>query len=183
LSHSYDYAQKQENQEELHCNSKFVLYLFLFGFMSTLAASAAATTQGSLWEKALETRIHLQRVVDIANKFPSSLPANQSIPMTAACNLQSMLTDLMEAVDFSTQEKDRSKKRARDSLYTKEQVQSLSNEITRMQATSLPKWKSSIEKLHSREHFGSDNAKSKLKVFNQSIWTHVSSLTRIFIFV
>lgn len=149
-----------------------------------IIASEVASQQVSIWEKALEYRIHLQRVIDLANKMPINFPEISDVTVQAVStesinSLQFMVSDLIDASDMRLSNETRPKKRMREILErgnSKSNVNVLTEEIVKIHANRIPFWKSSIEKLHSRVHFGSEQAKSKLKVFNQTMWTHVDTL-------
>ena len=49
-------------------------------------------------------------------------------------------------------------------------------DIEHCQKRLRPSWETTVNKWHARVHFGSEKVKSKLKVFNQTIWEQVRTI-------
>ncbi len=154
-----------------------------------LAAASLASEHLKCWEQILALRITLQKSVDIGNQLPSEsisdiLGDNNDSELlqatkTLSKGLQSVLSEMVDAIEIQAQSIDSEeaytpsagKKRSRTSEITWEQVLAPQEHMN-------AHWESVVNKWHARLNFGSEQAKSKLKVFNQSIWDQVSVNTK-----
>lgn len=136
------------------------------------AASLAASHEISKYDKVLGLRIGIQRAVDIANKLPlkSSIDYdddnNDDVDIDELYNeinrkTQSLLNDFISILDKTN--KKRKKEIAWDDVIAPQQ---------RLQ----PEWERVVNKFHSRLHFGSEQKKSNMKIFNETIWDQISVL-------
>lgn len=142
------------------------------------SASTAATEQVKLWENIIGLRISLQRSLDTGNKLPgkdflSSLADNDKAVKNQVAvvkdSLKGLLGDLNYLLDVQAKDSSSTKKRKLNEDVKWE-------DIARTQENFRPSWESTINKWHARLHFGSEQVKSKMKVFNQTIWEQVSAL-------
>ena len=166
--------------------------MFASSHDENIAASEVAGQHMQIWEQSLGLRIHLQKAVDLSNKLPLLISSNrnsevsENLSSTSIC-LENMLVEVMDTLEQQNSlhhpnkgisDRTKSKKRLREKLESgkpKENCKLIWGEIIKVQEELKPKWKATLEKWHARVHFGSEHKKSKLKVFNQSIWEHVSS--------
>jgi hypothetical protein len=148
-----------------------------------LEAAALASQHMKSWEKILALRISLQKSIDVGNQLPAEnmtelygLDSENSIVQstnTLCKGLQSVLTELVDVSNVQAENigdkfKTTNNKRKRTSQVSWEDVVAPQDAMT-------PYWESVVNKWHARLNFGSEQAKSKLKVFNQSIWDQVSN--------
>jgi hypothetical protein len=150
------------------------------------SAPLAAADQALLWENTLSLRISLQRSLDVASKLPESktsavLKENNEVAEECeklCSGLRNLINDLSESLTSQISDKgEASHKRLRES-----------NDIT-WDDVQLPQkqmrsnWESVVNKWHARLHFGSEQVKSKMKIFNQTIWEQVGppQTNRLFI--
>ena len=155
-----------------------------------------AQLQNALWGRLLTTRISLQQVIDEANHFPvlservservsegvSGGEGVGSNPLREG--LQGVLGELVGMLEQQVPEDRRSegvsegaRKRSRsDSEGGSEGVSGgLSWEQVLAPQQQLQKdWEAVMNREHARSHFGSEQKKSKLKMFSNSIWDQVS---------
>jgi hypothetical protein len=148
-----------------------------------LEAAALASQHMKSWEKILGLRISLQKSLDVGNQLPAEnmtemfgLDSDSSIAQSTKLlckGLQSVLTELVEVSNVQAEN-------INDKYRTSNNKRKRSNEVSwedvvAPQDTMTPYWESVVNKWHARLNFGSEQAKSKLKVFNQSIWDQVSN--------
>ena len=140
------------------------------------SASTAATEQVKLWETIIGLRISLQRSLDTSNKLPGSDFLSSAVSDDKAGkkevsevkdNLKGLLGDLNYLLDVQAKDNGSTKKRKINEEINWE-------DIVRTQDKFRPSWESTVNKWHARLHFGSEQVKSKMKVFNQTIWEQVS---------
>ena len=140
------------------------------------AVSAAAVRAVQGWEQLLGLRISLQKGLDVANQLP-------------AFNMDGLLEEEEEAAAFDEAKEAISanlettisqlafpssgKKRKVDIL---DDPEGAWDKIYKQQRSSEDNWKGVLNKWHARYHFGSELAKSKMKVFNKSLWDQVHKL-------
>ena len=139
------------------------------------SASAAATDQVKLWETIIGLRISLQRSIDTSNKLPSADHISHAVRSDQAGanqlaevkdGLKGLLGDLNHLLEIQAEDSSSTKKRK-----VNEELQW--DDIAKMQQKLRPSWESTVNKWHARLHFGSEQVKSKMKVFNQTIWEQV----------
>jgi Apoptosis antagonizing transcription factor len=146
------------------------------------SASAAATDQVKLWETIIGLRISLQRSIDTSNKLPNAdfishtvrndqSGANQLAEVKDG--LKGLVGDLNHLLEIQTEGSSSTKKRK-----VNEEIKW--DDIAKIQQKLRPSWESTVNKWHARLHFGSEQMKSKMKVFNQTIWEQVSLLLESF---
>lgn len=132
-----------------------------------------AQNQIKLHEKILAFRISLQQTLDIVNQYPLLDELELSEEDIKPHNyensnvLNDLLSESLHALNTqcgSNNEK-ATKKRKSSSIISWEEVVKPQNDLH-------SSWESVINKWHSRVNFGSE--KSKLKVFNQTIWEQVN---------
>lgn len=152
---------------------------------STSSSSVAASEQQRCWEQLLSFRISLQRGLDIGNQLPvlaHLLESNKSdneeddiIKNETNNNLTEILTDLHQMLGSQSANNDNDSKSNNKKRKNKNNDE---DDITweKIQATQVnlrDHWESTINKWHARLHFGSEQKKSKMRVFNQTIWEQV----------
>lgn len=139
------------------------------------SASAAATDQVKLWETIIGLRISLQRSIDTSNKLPNADHISHAVKSDQAGanqlaevkdGLKGLLGDLNHLLEIQAEGSSSTKKRK-----VNEELQWV--DIAQMQQKLRPSWESTVNKWHARLHFGSEQVKSKMKVFNQTIWEQV----------
>lgn len=138
--------------------------------------STAATEQVKLWETIVGLRISLQRSLEAGNKLPGSeflshlangdTQSEQQL-FQVKDGLKGLLGDLNHLLDVQAKDSSSAKKRKVNEDLNWE-------DIVRTQQKFRPSWESTVNKWHARLHFGSEQVKSKMKVFNQTIWEQVS---------
>ena len=142
------------------------------------SASTAAIDQVKLWETIIGLRISLQRSLDTSNQLPSREFISQVTDGSKAGgqqvaevkdSLKGLLGDLNYLLDIQAKDSNSSSKKRK----INEEVKW--DDIIRTQQKFRPSWESTVNKWHARLHFGSEQVKSKMKVFNQTIWEQVSS--------
>lgn len=145
----------------------------MFSSVSTPTSSAAAGLHVQIWEKSLGLRISMQKILDAANTLPVDIGNDASDGRTL---LKSSVEKLLSALlPLLRQQVGDSNAVTKDKIFAKgrsnpEQVWS---HIFQLQSTFEPKWKAVLNKWHARLHFGSEDKKSKMKVFKQSLWDQV----------
>ena len=131
-----------------------------------------------LWETIIGLRISLQRSLDTSNKLPGSDFLSSAVSYDKACrkevsevkgSLRGLLGDLNYLLDVQAKDNGSTKKRKITEEINWE-------DIVRTQDKFRPSWESTVNKWHARLHFGSEQVKSKMKVFNQTIWEQVSEM-------
>jgi hypothetical protein len=138
--------------------------------------STAATEQVKLWETIVGLRISLQRSLEAGNKLPgaefrSHVAADDTQSeqhlLQVKDGLKGLLGDLNHLLEVQAKDSSSAKKRKINEDVSWE-------DIVRTQQKFRPSWESTVNKWHARLHFGSEQVKSKMKVFNQTIWEQVS---------
>jgi Apoptosis antagonizing transcription factor len=142
------------------------------------SSSKAATDNVKLWETIIGLRISLQRSLDIGNKIPGAEFLDQFSSSDKQCGqsvvqvkdgLKGLLGDLNHLLEVQAKDSSSSKKRKLNEDLKWE-------DIVATQQKFRPSWETTVNKWHARLHFGSEQVKSKMKVFNQTIWEQVSIL-------
>ena len=141
------------------------------------SASTAAIEQVKLWETIIGLRISLQRSLDTSNQLPSNECFTEAVEssktggqqvVAVKDSLKGLLCDLNHLLDIQSKDSSSSKKRKIN--------QDINwDDVIRTQNKFRPSWESTVNKWHARLHFGSEQVKSKMKVFNQTIWEQVSA--------
>eukprot|EP01041_Mallomonas_annulata_P000592 gene592-1145_t len=146
---------------------------------SILASSAGA--QIKAWEQILSIRITLQRTIDLVHKLPNLhdfgllCDSNDDIKdaKSTLSNTMGVLSDnmisLLESQSEKITNKNMDRKRVRDPNPTWER-------LSRADQMLESRWRSVVNTHHARLHFGSEQAQSKLKVLNQSLWDQIDNV-------
>ena len=142
-----------------------------------ILASGVASEQVKLGDQLLAFRIHLQKTLDIANKLPilnHSLITDENLKAestSAQSTIKKSIYDLTELLNLQitdpTIAKNNEKKRKSNN------IDDLWEEVIRPQKQLRQNWEGVVNKWHARVQFGSEVSKSKLKVFNQTLWDQV----------
>ena len=130
--------------------------------------STAATEQVKLWETIVGLRISLQRSLETGNKLPggefldyaattSDTQSEQQLSQVKD-GLNGLLGDLNHLLDVQAKDSSSAKKRKVNEVINWE-------DIVRTQQKFRPSWESTVNKWHARLHFGSEQVKSKMKIF------------------
>ena len=160
--------------------------MFAVSQTNQLAAAALANEHMKAWEKTLALRISLQKSLDIGNQLPTESVLdlynndkdNEIVHASSdlAKSLQVVLRELVDATNTQAEHitsdgsfKATKRKRA-DETVTWDQVQESQDHMNAY-------WERVVNKWHARLNFGSEHVKSKLKVFNQTIWNQVTSVS------
>ena len=148
-----------------------------------------AHLQNDMSGKLLTVRISLQQVIDEVNKFPvleshssgDSYCVQESNPFRDG--LYSVLGDMVDMLKEQVPEEapesngmsNSGKKRRRTGDESDGSGEKLDwEQVLAPQRQLQSDWESVINSEHARSHFGSEQKKSKLKMFNNSIWDQVS---------
>ena len=149
------------------------------------SASAAATDQVKLWETIIGLRISLQRSIDTSNKLPNADQISHTVRNDQSGanqlaevkdGLKGLVGDLNHLLEIQTEGSSSAKKRR-----VNEEIKW--DDISKIQQKLRPSWESTVNKWHARLHFGSEQVKSKMKVFNQTIWEQVGLLVSKFWYI
>lgn len=149
-----------------------------------------ASKQGNLlqdsWESLLGFRISLQRVIEEANKLPS-IPISSSNSkfkekdreaLTEVQNtLKETFCSLYEVLQTKKDDEEDYQLDDSDDESDGKTIEELWEKTLQKQQSRQPYWEEVLDVWNSRVHFGSEKAKSKLKLFNQSLWSQVSLIT------
>lgn len=149
-----------------------------------LAAAELASQHLKCWEQILALRITLQKSVDLGNQLPSESISelvgnkddNEVVQSTNALSkgLQSVLLELVEATNVQAEKIDSSSTFTSTIGNKRQRTEEISwEQVIAPQEHMNQYWEAVVNKWHARLNFGSEQAKSKLKVFNQSIWDQV----------
>lgn len=153
--------------------------------------SEFAHLQNSMSGKLLTVRISLQQVIDECNKFPV-LESDASAYVEEVSNpfrdglyaiLGDMVDMLHQQVPGSESETETSsgsgKKRRRSEGQGGQQQEHLGwEQVLAPQKQLQGEWEAVMNREHARSHFGSEQKKARLKVFNNSIWDQVKLQNR-----
>ena len=135
-----------------------------------------AQQQNSLFGKLLTVRISLQTLLDQSNRlpvlpFPSPFDEEtlDEAENPYRSGLHVVLGDMLDMLNLqASEEKLVGKKRRRE-----DSTPISWEEVVAPQEKLRPEWETVVNKWHARNHFGSEQKKSKLKVFNTTIWDQV----------
>jgi hypothetical protein len=132
-----------------------------------------ARAQVTAWEKTLAVRISMQQVMDQVNTFPvlpeAFVEESELVTSELHQHLQKTLNGLVDILD-SQCDRNRKVSRKRQPIKSSEDW----SKVIEPQQILHPKWESVVNKWHARTHFGSEEKKANLKVFNQTIWDQVT---------
>lgn len=147
--------------------------------MTSSATIAGLQIKG--WEQILSVRITLQRALDLTNRLPypedfnllSSTDEYMKSNQESLINTLGSLTDDMICLLESSQTRPDvaiiKKKRKRDLNPSWERLSEVVKKLK-------PNWQAVVNIHHARLHFGSEQSKSQLKVFNHTIWDQTEAL-------
>lgn len=137
-----------------------------------------AGAQVTAWEKTLAVRISMQQIMDQVNTFPvlpdSFVDDSELINSELHVQLQKTLNGLVDILD-SQCDRNRKVSRKRQPIKSSEDWKS----VVEPQELLQPQWESVVNKWHARTHFGSEEKKANLKIFNQTIWDQVSYVLKL----
>ncbi len=147
-------------------------------------SSESAKRLISAWETTLGLRIASQKAVDLANRLPpleheflsEQLPDSLDELLTTQQALYSIsrsLLNCLQSFDIGSQSR---LQMSRVNAYDNDDL--LWKDIENTERSLEANWKNVLNKLHARVNFGSEKAKSKLKVFNSDMWTHIEDTLR-----
>lgn len=151
---------------------------------SLRASSESAKRLISAWETTLGLRIASQKAVDLANRLPAiepellaeNLPEGAEDLRAAQATLYSINRSLLDCLQsFDTSSTSRLK---RSRVHDDEDDEVLWKDIEETHQALEPRWKTVLNRLHARVNYGSEKAKSKLKVFNTDMWSHIEDALR-----
>lgn len=147
----------------------------------------SANAQIKAWEQLLSIRISLQKMSDTINRFPTVdnlnmlLEADEAVreSTTELSNgfgqiLSEFANILDSQINENTQDStnNSSSRKRKDSSSTTPSWEYIDS----LQSLSQSRWEKVVNIHHSRMHFGSEQAKSRLKVFNQSVWGQIDTI-------
>jgi len=160
--------------------------LFSQNTLSQADISANAVAQVKGYEQMLSLRIALQKVLDDGNKFPvrEYLPneRNDSDYKDLTGSIQSCLRDvagMLSAQVTTNSGNSQSKKRRRgeeSNTNGEEGTKMTWEEVLAPQQQLQASWEASVNRWHSRLHYGSEKVQSKMRVFNQTLWEQVTEV-------
>lgn len=135
------------------------------GESEALKTSICAKNQLKAWEQLLLLRISLQRSIDVANKLPAftfdSADSEGALP-----ELRSSLSKIeSELYDALSSQQSKKRKMAHDLDW---------EAVYDVQSSLEEKWEATLNKWHSRMHFGSEKSKNRLSVFNINVWQQIN---------
>lgn len=136
-----------------------------------------AIEQVKIAEKLLSFRISTQHVLDIVNKFPvieeEKDVDDAACEVPEASELYALAGDVNDLLSRQIRTPSLiSKKRKRGAISW--------TEIDDTYEALRPNWENVVNKWHARSNFGSEKAKSSLKVFNQTIFSQVHLIIRLY---
>jgi hypothetical protein len=140
-----------------------------------IVTSALAKCHLNAWESLLNFRILVQKPLDLANKLPAfpfeecveGAEVEESLVLLedSLVNVQNSLYGLLKDQSPRTNEKIiKSRKTAGAESW---------DDIVHVQDELETKWKTTLNKWHSKTHFGSEKLKDKLTVFNINAWDQI----------
>ena len=144
--------------------------------------AVAANEQIKSWESFLGLRISLQRSMDLGNRLPCAfdgdiLTKDQALADVVDARkevvgeLESLvheLTGLLELqTDIQSTSNGKNKRKHSNSNVAWQRIEQVNESLRESWETTANKW-------HARVHFGSEQTKSKMKTFNQTIWQHMA---------
>jgi hypothetical protein len=149
-----------------------------------ITTSNYAKQQLQTWESLLSFRISLQRSLDLANKLPAfdfdGILENEEendLPSLRE-SLKGIQNTLYECLEGQTQNP--SSKKVKKSLASSPQNELSWESIIEKQELLEKSWETTLNKWHSRMHFGSEKVKSRLSVFNVNVWEQINDLSSSF---
>jgi hypothetical protein len=152
-----------------------------------ITTSNYAKQQLQTWESLLSFRISLQRSLDLANKLPA-FPLDDVLENTdeedehdlssLRESLKGIRNTLYECLEVQTQNP--SSKKAKKSSISTPQSDISWESIIEKQNILEKSWETTLNKWHSRMHFGSEKVKSRLSVFNVNVWEQIIDLSSSF---
>ena len=137
---------------------------------SSFNDSSFARAQVDAWEKTLAVRICMQPIIDQVNTLPVLPDSFDDISELKDNDLHNNLAHtLNELVDVLGMQCDN------QGEGTKRKIKSSADwqQVLEPQQQLQPYWENVVNKWHARTHFGSEEKKSSLRVFNQTIWDQV----------
>lgn len=151
---------------------------------ASLAASCAREQQHA-FDKALELRINLQKVLDSAHRLPVE-EAHEAYAQEAQVQegfeqLQQSLATLLDELTGAlkgqlAREEESESEEDEEEVGGKRKTRSSDEyweNISELREQMQPKWETTVNSWHARVHFGSETTKNKLKMFNQTIWEQI----------
>jgi protein AATF/BFR2 len=142
------------------------------------AAGAQALEQAKAWDNLVKIRISLQKSVDLGNELPvkeSLCDEKEACASYIRKSLAALGGALEEQVPCSTTGSKR--KRVDEPKSFKDQsTEQIWKRLSETHNALRPQWKSVTDKWHARLNFGSEQAKSKLKVLNYSMWDQIDEI-------
>ena len=146
--------------------------------MGPSLSAVAATEQVKAWESLLELRIGLQRSLDLGNRLPSAFDddvfsaAAEDLAGVAdakgdlVVELEGLLHEMTGLLEIQTENVTGGSKRGGSSAAAWKRIENAQEGLR-------DSWEGTVNKWHARVHFGSEKVKSKMKVFNQTIWQQI----------
>ena len=144
----------------------------LFGGSDSSRAAQLAQLHLKTWEAGLALRISLQKPLDVCNKLPvfSERTEENIEGGVASDEIRGRLADMMELLE--AQKPTASKKRKFDAFSADEDE--IWEHISHIQSDLKSDWKPTVDKWHARLNYGSEKAKSSLKILSSTIWEQVN---------
>ena len=150
------------------------------GSVRSLSA-VAANEQIKSWESFLGLRISLQRSMDLGNRLPCAfdgdiLAKDQALVDVVdareevVVQLERLVHDLTGLLELQTDipstSSGKNKRKHSSSNVAWQRIEQVNENLRESWETTANKW-------HARVHFGSEQTKSKMKIFNQTIWQQI----------
>ncbi len=149
--------------------------------------SVRASDQVKVWEKSLSLRISLQKALDVANRLPvfdlEQVFVGNDDNSDLLRTMQESCRTLLHTSNNILELQVKSDRKRRRNDCQDEELDIIDNDndavtwgrIENNQRQLRPRWESVINKWHSRLHFGSSDAASKMKTFKQTLWEQIDA--------
>ena len=144
---------------------------------STEAASCGLE-QAKAWDNLVKIRLSLQKPLELGNELPVQTGSSDERKLCSTY-IRKSLSSLERIVVDQLPATDKSRKRARiEEVKNFKDLNSeeIWNHLNDTHKTLQPQWKAVTDKWHARLNFGSEQAKSKLKVLNYSMWDQIDNI-------
>lgn len=141
------------------------------------AAAAQALQQAKAWDNLVKIRISLQKSVDLGNE----LPVKESFceeKEQCALHIRRSLAALQGALEEQIPSVNGVKRKRADEMkgFKDQSTDKIWTRLNETHNSLRPKWKNVTDKWHARLNFGSEQAKSQLKVLNYSMWDQIDEI-------
>jgi len=148
----------------------------LLASQDSSAAAGQALEQAKAWDNLVKIRISLQKSIDLGNELPVKQSHSEEKEQCAAY-IRKSLTALQGAIEEQLPvPAGKGVKRKRTEGLKDQSTDKIWQRLSETHDSLRPEWKSVTDKWHARLNFGSEQAKSKLKVLNYSMWDQIDEI-------